>query len=87
MSNASASQPKPSMLYQIRIKGQLSSDWSDWFGGLAISHDDNGNTLLSGDVIDQSALHGLLKRIRDSGAELISINPISEADDLTPPIE
>lgn len=64
--------------YQIKIKGQLSTDWSDWFGGLTLSHDDNGNTILSGEVVDQSALHGLLKRIRDMGLELISINQTYE---------
>ncbi|GAB5426391.1 MAG: hypothetical protein Crog4KO_35380 [Crocinitomicaceae bacterium] len=64
--------------YQIKIKGQLSTDWSDWFSGLALSHDDNGNTILSGEVVDQSALHGLLKRIRDMGLELVSINQTNE---------
>ncbi|GAB5426455.1 MAG: hypothetical protein Crog4KO_36020 [Crocinitomicaceae bacterium] len=64
--------------YQIKIKGQLSTDWSDWFSELALSHDDNGNTILSGEVVDQSALHGLLKRIRDMGLELVSINQTNE---------
>ena len=68
--------------YQIRIKGQLSTDWSDWFDGLSISHDETGNTLLTGDVVDQARLHGLLKRIRDAGMELISVNPITETDDV-----
>ena len=69
------------MLYQIKLKGHLRDDWSDWFGGLSIHHDETGNTLLTGDLVDQSRLHGLLKRIRDAGMELISVNPINEADD------
>ncbi|MGB7342239.1 MAG: hypothetical protein WBC91_25300 [Phototrophicaceae bacterium] len=67
--------------YQIKIKGQLSIDWSDWFDGLTVSHDETGNTLLTGNVIDQAQLHGLLKRIRDTGMELISVNPITKTDD------
>jgi len=50
-------------IYKIRIKGQLDSQWTDWFEGLTIALDDNGDTLLIGAVIDQSALHGLLKRV------------------------
>ncbi len=69
-------------MYQIKIKGHLRDDWSDWFGGLSISHDETGNTILSGLVVDQAQLYGLLKRIRDVGAELISVNLINEADDL-----
>ena len=72
-----------SLMVQIKVKGHLRDDWSDWFGGLAISHDESGNTIFTGDVKDQSALHGLLKRIRDAGLELISINPIN----ITTPIE
>ena len=75
-------QSKSSMLYQIKIKGHLRDDWSDWFDGLSISHDETGNTLLTGDVVDQARLHGLLKRIRDAGMELISVNPITETDDI-----
>ena len=67
--------------YQIKIKGELSADWSDWFGGLNINHDETGNTLLTGNVVDQARLHGLLKRIRDAGMELISVNPITKTDD------
>ena len=60
--------------YQIRIKGHLGPEWSDWFGGLDISLDDNGNTLLTGQVVDQAALHGLLRKVRDVGMPLVSIN-------------
>jgi hypothetical protein len=62
-------------IYKIRIKGQLDSQWTEWFEGLAITLEEDGNTLLTGPVIDQSALHGLLKKIRDLGVTLISICP------------
>ena len=60
------------MVYQIRIKGHLGPQWTDWFGGLTITLEDNGDTLLTGPVVDQAALHGLLKRVRDLGVPLIS---------------
>ena len=61
------------MIYQIRIKGHLDSRWSEWFGGLTITLEDNGDTLLSGPVVDQAALHGLLRKVRDLGMQLISV--------------
>jgi hypothetical protein len=67
------------MLYQIRLRGQLGQEWTDWFGGLAITLADNGDTLLTGSVIDQAALYGLLKKMRDLGMPLVSINPIKSA--------
>ena len=66
------------MVYQIRIKGHLGPQWSEWFGGLSITLEDNGDTLLTGPVVDQAALHGLLKKVRDLGMPLISavrVNP------------
>ncbi len=66
--------PCQSMIYQIRIEGHLGQEWTDWFGGLTITRQDNGDTLLTGMVIDQSALHGLIKKIRDLGMPLISVN-------------
>lgn len=63
-------------VYQIRIRGHLDQLWSDWFEGLAIRWDDNGDTLLTGSVTDQSALHGLLRKIRDLGVTLVSINQV-----------
>jgi hypothetical protein len=66
-----------SPIYQIRIRGHLDSAWTDWFGGLSITLEDNGDTLLTGIVVDQAALHGLLKKVRDLGMPLVSVNPIS----------
>ncbi len=62
--------------YDIRIRGHLDDRWADWFDGLTITLEDDGNTLLSGQVIDQAALHGLLKKVRDSGMPLVSINRV-----------
>jgi hypothetical protein len=61
-------------LYEIRLKGHLNDRWADWFGEVAITLEDDGNTLLTCPVIDQSALHGLLKRVRDLGMPLLSVN-------------
>jgi hypothetical protein len=60
------------MIYQIRIKGHLGPKWTDWFEGLTITLEDNGDTLLTGPVVDQAALHGLLRKVRDLGMPLIS---------------
>src|SRR5690242_8457886 len=65
--------PSQPMVYQIRIKGQLGRQWTDWFGGLTITLEDNGDTLLTGSVVDQAALHGLLKKVRDLGMPLVSV--------------
>ena len=62
--------------FQIRIKGHLGHDWTDWFEGLTITLDDNGDTLITGPVLDQAALHGLLRRVRDLGLPLISVSPV-----------
>ncbi len=64
------------MVYQIRIKGHLGRAWTDWFAGLTITLADNGDTLLTGPVRDQAALYGVLKKVRDLGLPLISINPL-----------
>ena len=61
-------------IYQIRIEGQLGRQWTDWFDGLSITPGEDGTTLLTGPVTDQSALHGLLKKVRDLGAPLVSVN-------------
>ena len=61
-------------LYEIRIKGHLNNRWAEWFEGLTITLEDDGNTLLTGPVVDQAALHGLLKKVRDLGMPLLSVN-------------
>ena len=60
------------MIYQIRIKGHLDRRWTDWFGGMTITLEENGYTLLTGPVVDQAALHGLLRKVRDLGMPLVS---------------
>jgi hypothetical protein len=62
--------------YEIRLKGQLNARWADWFDGMTITLDNNGDTLLSGPVVDQAALHGLLKKVRDVGLTLLSVNSV-----------
>ena len=62
--------------YEIRIKGHLGSQWTDWFGGLTVTLEDNGETLLTGPVVDQAALHGVLKKMRDLGMPLVSVNRV-----------
>ena len=68
--------PDGSGLYEIRIKGHLNNRWADWFEGLTITLEDQGDTLLTGLVVDQAALHGLLKRVRDLGMPLVSVSPV-----------
>jgi hypothetical protein len=71
--NTDPSQP---VVYQIRLKGHLGQQWTDWFEGLAITLEDNGETLLTGPLVDQAALHGLLKKVRDLGLPLVSVNSV-----------
>ena len=68
--------PSQPTVYQIRIKGHLGRQWADWFGGLTMTLEDNGDTLLTGPVVDQAALHGLLRKVRDLGMPLLSVNRI-----------
>jgi hypothetical protein len=68
------SDPDKPAVCQIRIKGHLSDQWTDWFDGMTITLEENGETLITGPVIDQAALHGLLKKVRDLGLSLISVN-------------
>jgi len=64
------------MVYQIRVQGQLGAHWTDWFEGLTITLEESGDMLLTGPVVDQAALHGLLKKVRDLGMPLLSVNRI-----------
>ena len=59
---------------EIRLKGHLNERWADWFDGLTITREANGETRLTGPVVDQAALHGLLRKVRDLGLPLISVN-------------
>lgn len=61
------------MVYQIRLEEHIDRQWTDWFEGLAITLEDNSDTLLTGQVVDQAALHGLLKKVRDLGLTLVSV--------------
>jgi hypothetical protein len=60
-------------LYEIRLKGHLDDRWADWFEGLSFTHESNGTTILCGPVVDQAALHGLLKKVRDLSIPLLSV--------------
>ena len=64
------------MVYEIRLKGHLIPQWTHWFEGLTILLEEGGDTLLTGTVIDQAALHGLLKKVRDLGMPLLSLNSV-----------
>lgn len=67
-------EPNRPTVYQIRLKGHLDDQWADWFGGLTITLKEDGTTLLTGPVVDQSGLFGLLKKVRDLGLPLVSID-------------
>ncbi len=78
MSNKSNPKPDPRQpgVYQIKIKGHLGDQWSDWFEGLTITREEDGDTALTGPVVDEAALHGLLKKVRDLGMSLLSVNQV-----------
>lgn len=81
-----SNKPKPTSLpviYQIRLKGHLDSQWTDWFEGLTFTLEEGGDTLLTGPVSDQAALHGLLKKVRDLGIPLISVSPVEPVPSTT----
>ena len=60
-------------LYEIRLKGHLDARWTDWFEGLSLTHASDGTTMLSGPVVDQAALYGVLRKVRDLGLPLVSV--------------
>jgi hypothetical protein len=74
----SGTNPGNPSVYQIRIKGHLGREWTDWFEGLTITLEDNGDTLLTGPVVDQAALDGLLKKVRNVGIPLVSVVRVLE---------
>jgi hypothetical protein len=69
--------------YEIRLKGHLDGRWAEWFEGLTITLEDNGDTLLTGPLVDQAALHGLLKKVRDVGLSLVSVIPVEPGHSTT----
>jgi hypothetical protein len=68
--------PEATTVYQIRVKGHLGPQWADWFEGLAITLEEDGDTLLTGPIVDQAALYGLIKKVRDLGIPLVSVNRV-----------
>jgi hypothetical protein len=84
--NPTTDQNQP-LIYQIRIKGHLGGEWTEWFGGLTITLEDNGETLLAGPVVDQAALHGLLRQVRDLGMTLLSVTRVESGHDAAPDVK
>ncbi len=76
MSNLQAVPDQP-VVYQIRIAGHLRAQWAEWFAGLAVTLEPDGTTLLTGPIVDQAALYGLLKKVRDLGLPLLAVNQVS----------
>jgi hypothetical protein len=72
------------MIYQIRIKGHLGQQWAEMFDGLTLTLEENGDTLITGAVIDQAALHGLLRKVRDLGMPLLSVNSVGNGAQESP---
>jgi len=66
--------PDQAAVYQIKIEGHLRVEWAEWFEGLTVTLEPDGTTLLSGPVVDQAALYGLLKKVRDLGMPLLAVN-------------
>jgi hypothetical protein len=79
--------PAQPLVYQIRIQGHLGRQWASWFGGLTITPQDNGDTLLTGSVVDQAALHGLLRKVRDLGVPLLSVNRVESGQAEAPEVK
>jgi hypothetical protein len=85
---AASSEPEPEaksnqpVVYQIRIEGHLGSHWAGWFGGVTVTLEEDGDTVITGRVVDQAALYGLLKKVRDLGMPLLSLQRVepSQAD-------
>jgi hypothetical protein len=73
--------PNPPALYQIIIKGHLDRRWTEWFAGFTITHQKNGETLLTGPVVDQADLYGLLRKVRDLGLPLLTVRCLQSPQD------
>ncbi len=72
--------------YEVRLTGHLDAHWTTWFDGSSISYEDDGTTVISGQVVDQAALHGLIQRVRDLGIPLVSVRKVdSDQPDVTTP--
>jgi len=69
--------PSQAIVYQIRLEGHLGHQWTAWFDGLTVTWQTNGDTLLTGPVTDQAALYGLLRKVRDLGLPLVSVNRVT----------
>jgi hypothetical protein len=65
-------------VYEIRVKGHLEDRWSEWFDGLEITNLENGEALLSGEIVDQAALHGVLAKVRDLGLPLVAVTGVDQ---------
>lgn len=85
MSATSAGQPKKPGRYEIRVKGRLGSRWATWFDGMTLTSKSDGTTVLEGPVVDQAALHGLLRKLRDTGLPLLSVTQVDTAKSMCPP--
>lgn len=84
MQTTAAGDASKPLVYQIRLAGHLGQEWAEWFGALTISLEADGATVLTGSVVDQAALHGLLRRVRDVGAPLISVRLLDPSVPDTP---
>ena len=73
--------------YEIRIKGHLDSRWASWFEGFSVSLEENGESLLTGPVVDQAALYGLLRKVRDLGMPLLAVTVIEPAKRAAPHVK
>ncbi|WP_426562012.1 hypothetical protein ACPPVT_16210 [Angustibacter sp. McL0619] len=76
MSQAARSHEPGAGRYAIRVSGHLATRWTDWFDGMTLTQEDDGTTVIQGTVVDQSALHGLLRKLSDIGVPLLSVTPI-----------
>jgi hypothetical protein len=85
MSEMSTSRDHQPGRYEIRLEGHLESRWAAWFDGLSLTNESDGTTVLEGPVVDQSALHGLLQKVRDLGLALVSVTQLEPDRRTNPP--